>query len=68
MSGLYTKYQVWKDGQSVTDVFVLRPNNDPAAKEAVLRYAEVTPDQELASDLRNWLAALITPRDTDGPD
>jgi hypothetical protein len=56
--GLYEKYEVFKDGQEITDCFVLEPETDPEAREALIRYAEVTNDDELAGDLRDWIANI----------
>lgn len=51
-SGLYEKYEVYEDGEPVADCFVLEPYDDPAAREALLRYAEETEDEDLAKSLR----------------
>lgn len=68
--GLYGKYLVYPreaqgqegDYSNLTDVFVLRPANDPAAKAALAAYAEATDNAPLASDLWRWLALLgMTP-------
>lgn len=53
--GLYEKYEVRKNGEPVVDCFVLEPENDSAAREALIRYAEETDDEELAEDLREWV-------------
>jgi len=58
--GLYRKYRVIKrgTGQEITGpVFVLRPDRDPAAREALLTYARTTPNKVLAEDIESWLAA-----------
>ncbi|WP_226043335.1 hypothetical protein [Natrinema sp. DC36] len=52
--GLYDKYSVRKDGQRVTDCFVLEPGDDPAAREALRTYAAETEDDDLAADLAEW--------------
>lgn len=60
MNGLYAKYEVTKDGEPVEDCFVLEPENDSAAREALIRYAEETDNEELAEDLREWVVELCT--------
>ena len=52
-AGLYGKYSVYKnkDGSQVTDCFVLRPDNDPAAVVALTAYAAATDNAELAADI-----------------
>lgn len=57
-TGLYSKYDVVKDGETVEDCFVLRPDRDPAARVALRAYANTTDDLRLASDLREWLDAI----------
>lgn len=64
-SGLYEKYEVYKDGEAVPNGFVLEPESDPAAREALIRYADATDDHELAVDLRMWMDDLC---DRDVPD
>jgi len=58
--GLYPKYQVTKkeDGSAVEGCFVLRPQEDTAARRALLTYAATTKDKVLADDIRNWVAGL----------
>jgi hypothetical protein len=58
--GLYEKYEVYKDGEPVPNCFVLEPESDSAAREALIRYAEETDDEELADDLRKWVTRLCT--------
>lgn len=58
--GLYSKYEVTKDGESVEGCFVLEPEGDSAAREALIRYAEETDNEELAEDLREWVADICT--------
>jgi len=58
--GLYEKYEVYKDGEAVPNCFVLEPETDSAAREALIRYAEATDDEELAEDLREWATDLCT--------
>lgn len=53
--GLYEKYEVLRDGEPVEGTFVLRPETDQAAQEAILAYADVTGNEELAGDLRLWI-------------
>lgn len=58
--GLYSKYHVTKaDGTPLDgDCFVLRPDRDAAAVKALLAYAANTPNEELSSDIRIWLASI----------
>lgn len=58
--GLYSKYHVEKDGESVDECFVLEPADDPAAREALEAYADATNNDELADDLREWVRSLHT--------
>jgi len=44
----------------------VEPENDSAAREALIRYAEETDDGELAENLREWVTALCTRGDVDG--
>jgi len=54
--GLYHKYDVFKNGELVRKrCFILIPENDPAACEALLAYAATTPNKQLCSDLIDWL-------------
>lgn len=53
--GLYPKYEVLKDGEPVEDCFVLEPENDHAARMAVIAYADATDNDELADDLLDWI-------------
>ena len=69
--GLYGKYLVYPieardnpldEYEALTDVFVLRPGNDPAARKALAAYADVTDNLDLSRDLWRWLALLgMTP-------
>jgi hypothetical protein len=63
--GLYEKYEVYKDGDAVPNCFVLEPESDSAAREALIRYAEATDDEELAEDLREWVTDLCTRGEAD---
>ena len=58
--GLYAKYQVLRasDGEPIADCFVLRPDNDQIAREAIAHYATRTPNRTLASHLWEWLYRL----------
>lgn len=58
-AGLYEKYTVLKneDGSPVTNCFVLRPAEDPAAVAALRAYAAATDNAELANDIINWVGA-----------
>lgn len=64
--GLYEKYEVTKNGEPVEDCFVLEPEDDSAAREALIRYAEVTDDEELAEELDEWVIDICTRGDSDG--
>lgn len=57
-TGLYGKYTVLKNGERQDDCFVLKPEVDPAATEALRTYANQTEDQELRSNIRGWLMAI----------
>jgi len=57
-SGLYDKYEVRKDGVLVEDCFVLEPEDDSAAREALKEYARTTDNDQLAADLAFWIAGL----------
>ena len=63
--GLHRKFRVYEDGEEIPDCFVLEPESDPAAREALLRYAKATGNEKLAEDLREWVADLQTRRDQD---
>jgi len=64
--GLYEKYEVLRDGKPLEGMFVLRPETDEAAREAILAYADATDNEELAEDLRLWINRyLITGGDRD---
>lgn len=54
--GLFGKYSVEKDGEPVEACFVLEPEDDPAAREALVAYADATENDALAEDLREWVA------------
>lgn len=56
--GLYQKYEVYKGGEAVPNSFVLEPESDPAAREAIAVYARSTDDPELAADLQEWVGKL----------
>ncbi len=58
--GLYEKYEVYKEGDAVEGCFVLEPQSDSAAREALIRYAEATDDEVLAEELRAWVTNLCT--------
>ena len=57
-AGLYHKYAVYKDGEIQPNTFVLKPEDDDAARKALRTYADETDDEELATDLDAWLAAM----------
>lgn len=57
MDGLKLKYNVTKleDGSRVCDCFVLRPQNDIAARKALLAYADATDNIQLKDDIEIWI-------------
>ena len=59
-SGLYDKYQVRQvhGGQRIEGFFVLRPNRDPTALAALIHYAALTPNKQLAADLEEWIERI----------
>lgn len=62
--GLYNKYTVINNetGKQVEGAcFVLRPDRDNAAYGALLLYAELTTNTDLAVDLTGWLSSLEVP-------
>ena len=60
--GLYNKYEVTRQGELVEGCFVLRPETDPVARDALATYALRTPDRELAKDLWDWMYQIrLTP-------
>lgn len=58
--GLYEKYLVFKRNGDKVDgnCFILRPAKDPAARAALMAYAEATNNQQLATDIMVWLSSL----------
>ena len=60
--GLKAKYLVFKadTGESVGNCFVLRPDKDPAAVEALRVYASATDKETLAKDIYNWVGKGVT--------
>lgn len=56
-AGLKGKYLVFKadTGEQVSNCFVLRPDKDPAAVEALRAYANATSNETLADDIYNWV-------------
>ena len=55
--GLKRKYLVFKSdtGEMVENCFVLRPDKDPAAVEALRAYARATDNATLSADIVNWV-------------
>lgn len=55
--GLKAKYLVFKadTGKQVDNCFILRPDKDPAAVEALRAYASATDNETLAEDIYNWI-------------
>lgn len=56
--GLHSKYEVLKDGAQQDGVFVLKPESDDAALEALKTYAEETDNNHLAADLADWIVEI----------
>ena len=61
MKGLYDKYIITKaDGTPVKGFhFVLSPETDETAWAALSRYIELTPNRQLAADLRRELRDIV---------
>ncbi len=59
LEGLKIKYDVFKvsDGSPVYNCFVLRPDRDHAAVEALRAYAATTENRALAADIIQWVGA-----------
>lgn len=55
--GLKAKYLVFgaASGREIKNCFVLRPDKDPAAVEALRAYASATDNETLAEDIYNWV-------------
>lgn len=51
------KYKVIRlaDGKEVSGFFVLRPQNDPIARECIKLYAEKTDNEILKQELNEWM-------------
>lgn len=61
IKGLYNKYQIINretGEESEGDYFVLKPATDPAARAALMAYAEATDNEQLAIDITIWLSSL----------
>lgn len=59
--GLYNKYQITNretGKEAEGDYFVLKPAKDPAARAALLAYAETTDNKQLAMDIVFWVTAI----------
>lgn len=63
-SGLYEKYEVYKDGEQQSGCFVLKPASDSAARAALRTYATETENEELADDIDELLARLEAMEET----
>jgi len=61
-AGLKGKYLVFKadTGEQVSNCFVLRPDKDTAAVEALRAYARNTNNETLAEDIYNWVGKGVT--------
>ena len=55
--GLKAKYLVFKSdtGEKVDNCFILRPDKDSVAVEALRAYANATDNETLAEDIYNWI-------------
>ena len=55
--GLKAKYLVFKadTGEMIDNCFILRPDKDAAAVEALRAYANATDNETLAEDIYNWV-------------
>ena len=60
--GLKAKYLVFKadTGEMVDNCFILRPDRDAAAVEALRAYAKATDNEILAEDIYNWVGNGVT--------
>lgn len=59
--GLYNKYQIINretGKEAEGDYFVLKPAADPAARAALMAYAQATSNQQLAMDIAFWVSAI----------
>ncbi len=59
--GLYGKYRIINNqtGEELAgNFFILRPARDKAARYALQCYADVTPNDHLAADIRAWLEEI----------
>lgn len=59
--GLYNKYQITNRDtgkEAEGDYFVLKPTNDPAARAALMAYAEATDNEQLAAEISVWVSML----------
>ncbi|MCM3257125.1 hypothetical protein M3664_04920 [Paenibacillus lautus] len=60
--GLYKKYTIINNetGQEVEgEYFVLKPENDPAARAALIHYATRTENKELGKDIVMWVSKFM---------
>ena len=60
--GLKAKYLVFEadTGEKVDDCFILRPDKDHSAVEALRAYAKATDNEILAGDIFNWVGKGVT--------
>lgn len=65
-TGLYSKYEVRRGGEPVEDCFVLEPESDEAAREALWTYAAETDNEELSEDIKMWLLETVGTADDGG--
>ncbi len=61
-NGLKRKFLIFKSdtGEMIENCFVLRPDKDPAAVEALRAYASATDNETLAKDIYNWVGKGVT--------
>lgn len=64
--GLKAKYLVFNaaSGKMIENCFVLRPEKDAAAVEALRAYANTTENKTLAEDIYNWVGKGVTVQDS----
>ena len=67
--GLKAKYLVFKadTGEMVDNCFILRPDKDAVAVEALRAYAKVTDNETLAKDIYNWVGNGVTVQECTRP-
>lgn len=64
-AGLHQRYSVGKNGEPQDGCLILKPESDPAAQIALEAYADATENDDLESDLREWIQATDGGADAD---